>query len=461
MDMKKHLFAFLVLMGFSLQIYAQDTSRPDTTPPILPTYGSSIAEEGDATVIDSIPIPVEYTPSVVDNDWTSPVLWSFADSVVWSPTNKFGFTVGANEGYVTNVYSESAGKRSTSLTSLSASAFANLGRGESVLHLGYDAGYRFYQREDSLNGIDHSGNFFYSRPLNRRARLQLTDSLHSSVNDPLSDIDFSFQAIPGVNWGYNSYYDALFSAQRITRNNARANIDINLTNSTQFNVFGQYDNYWYEKQFANNIYAVSVGAGLSQRITNWLSLSTAYSVSLNDVAEEFRSIKIHRVEVGNLHFHLSPTIEVSVGGGLEIADINDEYKFQEMITASISRMKDTNQLFASYQRSMTSVLGFYRVLPSDTISVGLGQRISQKTNVRLVGSYMRSSDFDDSGLLRSYSASASFEYALTSNLFASANYTYQYQNNSIGVLNYIPHFDRSMVFAGIQYVWPSLKFGQE
>jgi hypothetical protein len=458
MDMKKHLFAFLVLMSFSLQIYAQDTSRPDTTPPILPTYESGIAEEGGATVIDSVPIPVEYVLSVVDNDWTAPALWSFADSIGMNPANRFGFTLGANEGYITNVYPESMGKRSTSVTDLSASVFTNLGRGKSTLHLGYGAGYRFYREQNSLDGIDHNANLLYSYPLNSRVRFQLLDQFNSSTDDPIRSIDFSSA---DVNFGYPHYYDDLFEAQRVNRNNVGAQFNFNVTGSTQLNVSANSYDVWYGEQALEDSHSASAGVGLSHQITNWLYLSTSYSVAINDIPEDMRGSQVHSVEVGKFQFRLSPTVEVSAGGGLDITDNHGDYEMRERISASISKTQETSTLYASYNRSMVSALGFRRVLPSDSVSVGFGQRVAQRANIRLIGAYIRSSDFNESGSLRRYSAGASFEYAFLSNLFASINYTYQYQNNSIPVLNGIPHYDRSMVFAGIQYVWPSLKFGQE
>jgi len=80
-----------------------------------------------------------------------------------------------------------------------------------------------------------------------------------------------------------------------------------------------------------------------------------------------------------------------------------------------------------------------------------------------MGAYRRSHDYDADGLLRNYYGSASFEYSLTRNLFASANYAYQYQNNSINIpafVSSIPRYDRSMIFAGLQYAWPALREGE-
>ena len=110
---------------------------------------------------------------------------------------------------------------------------------------------------------------------------------------------------------------------------------------------------------------------------------------------------------------------------------------------------------------MTSALGFNRILPSDLVTLGLGQRFTPRTSFRLTGSYMRSSDFYYSGLLRGYWAQAQLEYALRSDLFASINYGYQYQKNSIWELADIPHFDRSIVSVSLQYVWPSIRLLSE
>ena len=120
-----------------------------------------------------------------------------------------------------------------------------------------------------------------------------------------------------------------------------------------------------------------------------------------------------------------------------------------------------NVIYANYQRTMMTALGFDRVLPSDMVTLGLGQRISERTSFRLSGSYMHGADYDYAGLLQGYFGKAQFEYALHSNLFVSANYTYQRQSNTISRLSDVPYFNRSIVFVSLQFAWPSIRLMSE
>jgi hypothetical protein len=132
-----------------------------------------------------------------------------------------------------------------------------------------------------------------------------------------------------------------------------------------------------------------------------------------------------------------------------------------MFRGGISRSSEKNIIYANYQRTMTSALGYSRVLRSDEVTLGYGQRFTPRTNFQLSGSYMHSTDYDYSGFLRGYWGRAQLEYALLSGLFASINCTYQHQKNSIGTLSDIPYFDRSIIFISLRYVWPSMRLLSE
>ena len=452
--MKKFL-PILLITWFSLQVQAQDATRPDNSPPVLADYPSTLAGEGEADIDVSIPIPVKYLPGVTEPVWSAPAAWSFVDTISWNPTNSFGFSLGANEGYISNVYSIE--KQSSTLTTLSGRVFTNLSQTKSRLHLDYEAGYKAYQQEDSMSGINHHGSMNYVYRLSDKKELQLWDNFSYSLNDPL---DSNISSLSDFNLLPSASYEVYFMPQRTTRNSAQARLSINLTDSTMVNLTGAYNSYWYERRFSDT-HTAQGGIGLDQRITDWLSLSTSYSIYLNDVSESLRDHQVHRVEVGRFQFNLSQNTELFAAGGIEIVDtgIGNKFTVKEMARVGMSRKTLTNMLSVNYQRSMSSVVGYRRVLPSDTVSIGFGQRITDKTNLQLNGVYRRSRDLHDSGLLQSYSGGAQFEYALTSTLFASANYSYQYQKNSIRTLADIPHFDRSMIFVGLQYAWPPLQLG--
>ncbi|MDR0311522.1 MAG: hypothetical protein LBJ21_08040, partial [Acidobacteriota bacterium] len=207
-------------------------------------------------------------------------------------------------------------------------------------------------------------------------------------------------------------------------------------------------------------YSATVGIGVYQGITSWLSLGTSYSIQLNDDLKENQA---HRVEIGRLQFNLSQNTVVYTSGGVVISKnynrIEEGYEIRPTARAGISWSTEAGRLYAEYSRTMMSVSGSRRLLPSDTVSAGLGKPIGGRINLRLIGYYQRSSDSTDSGQLSVYQGQASLECLLVQGLSMSANYTYRYQDNSINVLGGIPYAERQTISAGLQYNWPSRRTG--
>jgi hypothetical protein len=420
--------------------------------PVLAVYGQ---EEESDTNSD----PLATTQNPVKGEKVLRGAQSFSDAIASNVRNRIGFSLSAIEGRFNHVLSLSSESPSAMLTAFSSSVFANFGRGKSRLRFDYGAGYQTYSRQQGISGVDHNGNIIYTYQANRKFKFQLSDRVSSSPND------FFSRRIPSLNmtldWTPSPSYDVLFHPQRITRNQASGQIDFDLSRSVHFYVSGSYNSYLYGKQEFGDIDTVQAGAGLDQQITKWLSLSSSYSTYLNSVDERLRDYQIHRLEIGRFRFMLSHSVEVFASGGVAVADTRGGHRTDGMFRGGITRTSEKNVISANYQRTMVSALGYSRVLPSDVVTLGFGQRITPRTNFRLSGSYTRSTDFDYSGLFKGYGAGAQYEYALAANLFASVNYTYQYQKNSIKVLADIPHFDRSIVFVSLQFTCPSIRFRSE
>jgi len=475
-DMKKFLLLTLVILALSARSYAQapigssvNTEKPDATPPNpsvvypLEVVQPDIKQD---VIYDPPPETVEYAPDVFGEMSRGLLRGSFAQDAAWNLRNNFGFSLGAQRGYYflgddsENPFPDSTEKQSSSATSLSASVFTNYASGKSAMHLDYGASYSLYpERRNSLDKINHSVSAAYTYRIAERASFQLRDHFSLSTNDPLDDI-FSINPSFGRFLAGSSYYDIILSMQRYTRNTATASLSADVTGKgTNASVFGTYENFWYGEQYSGtgaleDYYSAEVGARLSQRITNWLSLGSSYSIQLNDDLENSRT---HRVEIGRFQFALSPNVEVYASGGLEFTDSRTDkgYETRVLANAGITWSTQINSLYANYSRTMRSVSGSWMLLPSDTVTVGLGQPLGSRTNLRLMGYYQRSSSLRESGLLTAYQGVASMEYAIVSGLFASASYSYRYQENSISSLSGIPHAERSTISFGLQYAWPS------
>jgi hypothetical protein len=310
-----------------------------------------------------------------------------------------------------------------------------------------------------MSGVDYNGSIAYTYNASRRLRFRLSDTASSSLNDPFSSQSLSLST--AIDWTPSPSYDVLVLPQRITRNQAGGQLDYDFTRNSHFYVSGSYNSYLYGKQEFGDVDTVQVGVGLDQRITNWLSLSSSYSTYLNNVDERLLDHQIHRLEISRFRFMLSRNVEVFASGGVGVADTRGYYRTDGMFRAGITRTSEKNVINVNYQRTMISALGYSRVLPSDVVTLGVGQRLTSRTNFRLSSSYTRSSDFDYSGLLKAYGAGAQLEHALAANLFASANYTYQYQKNSIKALADVQHFDRFVAFVSLQFTWPSIRLRSE
>ena len=484
--MKKIFILALAIPVFSVLVYAQvsydgglrvyedqtyiDTQMPDVSmpnPDVIRTdevFKIDIIRE-DAS--DSHPTAVAYTPDIFKGKPMNANLLhgSFSQDAAWNLRNNFGFSLGAHEGYYRNKKSfentdlDSDMEQSAYATSLSASVFTNYTRGKYAMHLDYGTGYSFYSEERNFaDPINHNASAAFRYRINNRASFNLQDRLTSHSNDPLGDISSANSSF-GRSLIGSSDFD-IITEGRYTRNTVSGSFNTDLTGKgTNVNLFGSCDNYWYGKQNPYNFtrkdtYSAKVGAGVSQRITGWLSLGTTYYIQLNDDLDDSQS---HRIEIGSFNFNLSPDIEVFVSGGVVISKTgeNGEYRTSEILRAGMTYSTEIGNLFANYSRNMTSVSGFEHMWLSDTVSFGFGRTLGERTNVRTSCNYQRSYNFDKSGHLSVRQLQASVEYVIVSGLFASASYSYRYQKTSIDTLLNVPHYERSTISGGLQYSWPS------
>lgn len=480
--MKKKFMLVLGIFAFPVWICAQaDTpininsgmkDATKTNPSVVyPVEVTPLEIISDAAYDPPPTEAVKYSPDIFKNLTSSSLPGSFSQEAAWDLRNNFGFSLSAQEGYYSSdnstgiTDSDSSWSRSSSATSLSASVFTNYASGKSAMHLDYGAGYSFYpDRQKSADSINHSVSASYMYRMSDRASFRLRDQFTSTSKDPFGDV-FSINSSFGRISSGSYYFDAIFSPYRYNRNTVTATVNSDITGKgTNVSGYGSYENYWYGEQneetgVFKDYYSARVGIGINQRITSWLSLGSTYSVQFND---DLKDSQVNRLEIGNFQFSLSENVEIHVSGGLEFTDTSygeEGYKTNVLARAGISYSIQRSRLYAEYARTTMSSGGFGRRLPSDTFSIGLGQPIGDRVNLRLIGYYQRSSDFYDSGNLSAYQTQAAIEYLIAPGLAASANYTYRYQKNSISSLHGIPHADRSTISGGLQYTWPSRRSG--
>jgi hypothetical protein len=431
--MKKYFTSVLVFLALSI---------------VLPAYAQ-----------DEEPAPEEETQTTEPQETGSKETGSdagssFVDDIFDNVRNPFGFSLTINEGYSKNSFANvNLSSKSSRTSSYSGKVFANLGRKKSRLHINYGAGYRRYGWQQNLDGFEQYGNITYSYQPTRRISFRLSDTGRNTVND-VFDTNESILAT-STQWTPNPSYDVIFNAQRYTQNNAEGDVDFQLTRSTEVGLYGSYNIYRYDDQVVGNVDTVQVGAGLRQRITKWLYISSNYSTYLNDVNQRYRDHMIHRIEAGGLQFRLGWNLRLDASGGFEIADMRSYYHTAGTFRGSLTRSSQSNTVYANYQRALTTAIGFSDVYQSDIVTIGMGQRIWERFGIQVSGSYYRSEGLTYSGLLKSYRGRAQLQYSLRSNLFASINYGYQHQKSTAAALRGIPYFNRSMITGSLQYAWPS------
>ena len=393
---------------------------------------------------------------------------SFSQGVSYDYRNKFGFTLGAHAGYISNMYLYSDVKQDSGMLVFDPSVFANFGRRKSRLHLDYMFGYRFYFQDRSYNANDHIANITYTYKASRKTTFQLFDHFSSTMNDwipgyaPILSSDTS--PTPPV-------YQVLYPRQRYTYNSVGARVDYQPWRKTRFGVFGSWDWYDYPDSNLVNVNGFLVGGEFDQGITKWLFFSSRYTTYLNDVPGQLRDYQIHRLEVGGFRFKLSRNVALLASGGIEFANtygyyypttdpqVVDQKDWRTGATwrVELTRSTRSNILFASYNHMFTSTIGYPRLFQSDMFLAGVGQRLSVRWMFQGSASYIRSNDLYYSGHLQGWQARAAFECLLRRDLIMIAQYLYQNQDNNINDISGIPYINRWAATIGIRYLYPSAR----
>jgi hypothetical protein len=450
MKMRSRLALLFTAILFAAPVFAQESQEE---PPSEPATDQQPEQQSE---LREKPIEVPVNSQSQNNSRASR---SLLNSIAWNTKNRIGFSLSASEGRISNTARNSMEQRPSMLSAFSGGIFTNAGRHKSTLHFDYRFGYRIYNQQRTMNGAEHNGSVSWNYRMTRKIGFTISDSASSSLNDPFG----SFMSQPVVSGGLapSPSYEVQYAPQRVFQNQARGQINFDFSKSSSVRIFSSYDRRQYEKQEKDSIDAIQLGAGLDQRITGWMSISSNYSTYLNDTEGRLRNSQIHQFELGRFRFKLSRAMEIFGSGGISVTKNLNEYRTQGMFQAGISRFSRNNTIGVNYLRTMITALGYSRILPSDSVTISLGQRLTDRMNLQLSGSYLRSSDFEVSGRLNGSNARAQFEYALLSNLFVSINYVYQNQKNTIAVLSNMPYYNRTTAFLSLQYAWPAMRLRSE
>lgn len=409
---------------------------------LLPTPGFGQTSTGSAQ--DSA------RQGVPDPGGSSP-LTSFLDDIFQNPRNHLGFSLGAHQAYVSNLYVVQPGARQdASVTSASAQIFTNFGESRTLFHLDYRAAYRFYNNQNGLDAFAQAANATFRRELSRRVSFSASDFFYSAPND--------FNLFWGAGGGGGLYVpdfanDVLYPRQRVTRNSLRGALAFRLSRKASLSTFAGYHIFNYENRELGNSTATNVGLSFDYEITGWMRFSTYYSVYLNNPQDRFRDTQIHRLNVGAFTFRLSRAWRLNLGGGLDIADTTDRTRLGARANAVLTRLSPSNTFTLSYHHGLSNTLGFPGIFESDHAGVDFSQRLTAWMNWRLSGLYNRSTYRSGPGSYEYYAAGTVLDFALKPNLIASLGGSYWDQTQR-GLSPALMNMSRYAVYASLQFVWP-------
>ena len=413
---------------------------------------------------DSILAPVEmgeiYPAEVITSDQTrSRGAQTFRDDIILNRRNPYGFSLSFNQGYLDGYTENSPGNErvnnSTGIISVAGQSFVNIGRQRSLCHFDFGVGYRRYFDNRGDDRPIYLGRMNYSYQISKKTLLKIDDIFSSLYNDSWSFLSMysSFPNKPDFS------DEVLFGLQRVTKNLSRISISHRLGRRVKLGAFGEHNFYRYPNRINPNNHAFKVGGYVNSRLTSWLTLTSSYSTFLNSVDDLYLGAQIHRLQVGELRFHLNRYWWVWAGGGVDLSIYQDNVRIGENVRAGIGFTSSNAAFSLAYRRGFKSTIGIAGLFMSDSVNGSLGYRITRWINARGEGYYYRNRDQSNSGLIEQFTGGGGLEFALSNNIFVTLNGYYQKQQ-TYGYSIEDTSFGRVTAFMGFNYVWPSWKRGE-
>jgi hypothetical protein len=377
---------------------------------------------------------------------------TFLDNVFQNTRNRLGFSLAAYQAYSNNISTTEEQRNHGNITVFVPRIFFNAGKRKSAFHVDFGTGYRVYEGSNRFNTWDYSGDAHYIYRPSKRSSLRVSDQFSSAYNDVWAFLSQSSSLRSNLSFSN----EVLFNRRRITRNFLTAEFQREMSKKIRVGVFGGHTLYRYSGETSVDTAAFEAGASLNFRITSWLTLTNRYSAYLNDVKDELRNARIHRLQVGGLDFRLTQSWRVWGEGSLEVVDHSGSNHIGQGITGGIG-YTSTNALFTlRYHHGFTSPIGILQLLSSDVINADYGYLVTRWMRPHLQSSYHYGTELNDVGWLKTFSGGGGVEFMLGRNFVISANSYYQNQRShdfSVRGLG----LSRFSAYVGLNYMWPSMR----
>jgi hypothetical protein len=360
--------------------------------------------------------------------------------------NHFGFSLGVLGWYDSNI-SGTTPKEGLAGINPNPRVFFNFNTRKSVLHLDYGYLYRHYPSKSSDDSQRHDGSVEFIYQLSRYGIISFQDAITSSPNDILSRTN------PGMTYPSSGNQQIFYDQKTMFQNNLSGQFTYQPPRSrNNFMIGTSYFLYRFESQPDQNRDSFNLQLTDNFKITKqWFVVGNLSQEWINS-ANSSRDGTIMRFTGGlayrpnkNWNFSFSAGGE-RVGSGSNNATYNTNASYTTKL----------NQFSIQYSRQTGYQIGLVDLNRSHSLTGSFDRQLNSRTSVNMEVEFYRTNT-PNYGNINSVGGGVGLDYAFRSNLTATVSGHYVYLRSSFPQFNATLHTDRYILYAGLQYHFPSLR----
>jgi len=362
--------------------------------------------------------------------------------------NHFGFSLGILGWYDSNV-SGSTTKEAMSAISPNPKFFVNLSTRKTVLHLDYEFLYRYYPDKSNQDSQLHEGGVELIHQLSRNTTFSFQDSIRSGPNDILSSTS-SNNIISS-----SGQLQVFFDQQKMLQNSLSGSLAYqNPRNRNSLSIDSYYYTYRYDSKPDQNTDSVSFHAIDNFRVSKQWFIVGDFSNEWINSATNSRDGTILRY-MGGLAYRPTKNWEMAFKAGGERVSL---VSYNQGITyaANATHKTKLNRLDIRYQHQSGYQIGLVDLNKYHSLIGTFDQQLSSRISINFMSSFYRTNTAAF-GHVNTLGGGGGFDFALHPSLTASISGNYVYQQSSYPLLDKSLHTDRYMLYAGLQYLFPSIR----
>lgn len=361
--------------------------------------------------------------------------------------NHFGFSLGILGWYDSNI-SGSTPKEGMAAISPNPKFFVNLSTRKTALHLDYEFLYRHYPDKSSDDSQLHEGGVEYIHQLSRSATISIQDSVRSGPNDILASINSN-------NFNLSSGQQVFFDQKKLLQNSLSGGLTYQRPRSrNSLMLRSDYQIFRYDSQPDQDTDSVGLYAVDNFRISKqWFIVGNISNEWINSVTNS-RDGTILRF-LGGLAYRPTQNWEFAFKAGGEHVSLdsgNRGITYEGNATHTTKR----NRLDIRYQHQSGYQIGLVNLNRYHSVRGGFDQQLNSRISMHLMSNFYRTNT-RDFGKVDTLGGGAGFDFALHPSFTATVSGNYIYQRSSYPLLNKSLNTDRYIIYAGLQYLFPSIR----